>query len=49
MVPDYISEKIMKEAKINENGEGDCYPCMGLIKKYLAHVKSFEPCLMGVE
>ena len=29
MVPDYISEKVMKELKINENGEGDCYPCMG--------------------
>lgn len=29
MVPDYISEKIMKELKINENGEADCYPCMG--------------------
>ena len=29
MVPDYISEKIMKELKINELGEGDCYPCMG--------------------
>ena len=29
MVPDYISEKIMKQLKINENGEGDCYPCMG--------------------
>ncbi len=29
MVPDYISEKIMKELKINENGDGDCYPCMG--------------------
>ncbi|MBR1413975.1 MAG: anaerobic ribonucleoside-triphosphate reductase [Bacilli bacterium] len=29
MVPDYISEKIMKELKINEKGEGDCYPCMG--------------------
>lgn len=29
MVPDYISEKIMKELKKNENGEGDCYPCMG--------------------
>ena len=29
MVPDYISEKIMKKLKINENGEGDCYPCMG--------------------
>lgn len=29
MVPDYISEKKMKELKINKNGEGDCYPCMG--------------------
>ncbi len=29
MVPDYISEKVMKELKINEKGEGDCYPCMG--------------------
>ena len=29
MVPDYISEKIMKEYKKNEYGEGECYPCMG--------------------
>ena len=29
MVPDYISEKKMKEYKINKNGDGDCYPCMG--------------------
>lgn len=29
MVPDYISEKMMKQLKINEKGEGDCYPCMG--------------------
>ena len=29
MVPDYISEKVMKELKINELGEGECYPCMG--------------------
>ncbi len=29
LVPDYISEKIMKELKKNEYGEGDCYPCMG--------------------
>ena len=29
MVPDYISEKVMKELKKNENGDGDCYPCMG--------------------
>ena len=29
MVPDYISEKVMLQLKKNENGEGDCYPCMG--------------------
>ncbi|MBO5475675.1 MAG: anaerobic ribonucleoside-triphosphate reductase [Bacilli bacterium] len=29
MVPDYISEKIMKELKKNELGDGECYPCMG--------------------
>lgn len=29
MVPDYISEKIMKENKIDKNGNGHCYPCMG--------------------
>ena len=29
MVPDYISEKIMKENKIDKNGDGQCYPCMG--------------------
>ena len=29
LVPDYISEKVMKELKKNEYGEGECYPCMG--------------------
>lgn len=29
MVPDYISEKVMKENKIDKNGNGQCYPCMG--------------------
>lgn len=29
MVPDYISEKKMKELKIDQNGEGHCYTCMG--------------------
>lgn len=29
MVPDYISEKKMKELKIDKNGNGNCYPCMG--------------------
>ena len=29
MVPDYISEKIMLANKIDENGDGHCYTCMG--------------------
>ena len=29
MVPDYISEKVMKQLKIDKNGNGQCYPCMG--------------------
>lgn len=29
MVPDYISEKIMKQLKVNKHGIGECYPCMG--------------------
>lgn len=39
MVPDYISEKVMKENKIDENGDGQCYSCMG---KPVAHVKPRE-------
>lgn len=29
LVPDYISEKVMKELKKNKQGDGECYPCMG--------------------
>ncbi len=29
LVPDYISEKKMLELKIDDNGNGNCYPCMG--------------------
>ena len=29
MVPDYISEKVMLANKIDKNGEGQCYTCMG--------------------
>lgn len=29
MVPDYISEKIMMQNKIDQNGNPQCYPCMG--------------------
>lgn len=46
MVPDYISAKIMRRDKVDKNGNGNVYGCMG--KRNLAHVKPFEPCLMGV-
>ena len=29
MVPDYISEKIMLQLKVDKNGDGNCYTCMG--------------------
>ena len=29
MVPDYISEKVMLQNKIDKNGDGHCYTCMG--------------------
>ena len=29
MVPDYISEKIMLQNKVDKNGDGHCYACMG--------------------
>lgn len=29
MVPDYISEKKMLELKVDKNGKGQCFPCMG--------------------
>ena len=31
MVPDYISEKVMKEMKIDKNGNGNAYPSMGCL------------------
>ena len=38
LVPDYISEKIMKEQKIDSNGNGNCYPCMGCRSFLTPHV-----------
>lgn len=29
LTPDYISEKVMKQIKVDANGEGHCFPCMG--------------------
>lgn len=51
MVPDYISEKIMKQLKVDAKGEGRCYPCMGCVDgdevvTYklcgMLHVENFE-------
>lgn len=41
MVPDYISEKVMKRDKINSHGEGDCYPCMGC-RSFLTPWRGFD-------
>ena len=41
LVPDYISEKVMRENKINSHGEGDCYPCMGC-RSFLTPWRGFE-------
>ncbi len=35
MVPDYISEKVMKQIKVDKNGTGHCFPCMGKRKLQL--------------
>lgn len=40
MVPDYISEKMMKQNKIDKDGNGNCYPCMGcrsFLTPYVEH------------
>lgn len=31
LTPDYISEKVMKEIKVDENGEGHCFPCINYL------------------
>ncbi|MBP3464075.1 MAG: anaerobic ribonucleoside-triphosphate reductase [Clostridia bacterium] len=49
LVPDYISEKVMKKLKINQYGDGECYPCMGCrsfltpdrIKGNIANAKNY--------
>ena len=49
MVPDYISEKMMKKYKIDQYGVGDCYPCMGCrsfltpdrVKGNISHAKDY--------
>lgn len=40
MVPDYISEKKMLELKVDKNGEGHCYPCMGCRSFLTPYVES---------
>lgn len=42
LVPDYISEKIMKREKVDINGEGQCYPVMGCRSALTPYVDSFN-------
>lgn len=41
MVPDYISEKVMLETKIDKNGVGHCYTCMGCRSFLTPYVDKF--------
>lgn len=51
MVPDYVSEKIMKEMKIGKSGKGQCYPPMGCRSfltpdrntENVANAKNYDP------
>lgn len=31
LTPDYISEKVMKQIKVDANGEGHCFPCINYL------------------
>ncbi len=48
MVPDYISEKVMKQNKVDKNGDGQCYTCMGCRSFLTPYIdKSGEPKYYG--
>ena len=48
MVPDYISKKVMYQLKIDANGDGQCYPCMGCRSFLTPYVdKNNEPKYYG--
>lgn len=42
MVPDYISEKVMLEQKIDKNGKGNVYPCMGCRSFLTPFIDNFD-------
>lgn len=42
MVPDFISEKMMKTLKIDKTGTGRCYPCMGCRSFLTPYIESIE-------
>ena len=39
LVPDYISEKVMKELKVDQNGNGQCYPSMGCSSCFTPYIE----------
>lgn len=41
LVPDYISEKVMLENKVDENGDGHCFPCMGCRSFLTPHIDEY--------
>lgn len=42
LVPDYISEKIMKEQKVDEKGNGNCYSVMGCRSALTPYIEEIE-------
>ena len=47
LTPDYISEKVMKQYKVDQNGNGQCFPCMGK-RKLQPRINRLNPSLRGV-
>lgn len=47
LVPDYISEKVMKRDKVDKDGNSNCYPCMGCRSFLTTHVQDSKPKYYG--
>lgn len=48
LVPDYVSEKVMKQIKLDKNGVGHCFPPMGCRSFIYPHLENNKPHFYGV-
>lgn len=48
LVPDYVSEKVMKQIKLDKNGVGHCFPPMGCRSFIYPHLENNKPKFYGV-